>query len=58
MTVNQAMDSFHAEIHEPIRAAKKTPVVWEEAVRVFPSSRLRRVPSRLTSTGDRVRGHV
>jgi hypothetical protein len=34
MTVNEAMDSFHAEIHGPIRAANKTPVVWQEAVRL------------------------
>jgi hypothetical protein len=32
-TLDQALDNFVAEVHEPIRQAGKTPVVWQEMVR-------------------------
>jgi hexosaminidase len=31
-TLDQALDAFTSEIHEPIHAARKTPVVWQDMV--------------------------
>lgn len=31
-TLDEALDHFIGEVHRPIRAAGKTPVVWQEMV--------------------------
>ena len=37
-TMEDAMNSFTGTVHQPIRAANRTPVVWQEAVGILPAS--------------------